>query len=216
MAIEYPPCRKEYFTNWRNVGVQFNAIPVTGLEGAGGFTMYFPRPFMILGLCTLEAVPTAPPNFIASRAALNSNADQNTYKDLFPSLFISLCFANTQPYVPEGGSDNLVQYVEPGPQGTDWRYYFSKFLNDQVVYDQKEQVYNVLIQPESTVWQFWASNVATAADLTQLRYLDLQQKIVQGSDLRLWGAPGVYNIWPGNPASVSYQPRMIPFTLNDD
>jgi hypothetical protein len=216
MAIEYPPCRKEYFTNWKNVGIGFNSIPITGVEGAGGFTMYFPRPFMIMGLCLLAPVPTAEPNFQTSNAQVMTAAIQNTYKDMFPSLFISLAFANCQPYVPEGGSDNLVQYVGPGPQGVDYRYYFSKFLNDQVVYDQKEQVYNALIQPESVVWQFWNANAAVAADLVQLRYLDLQQKLSQGSDLRLWGAPGVYNIWPGNPANVSYQPNMIPFTLNDD
>jgi hypothetical protein len=121
-----------------------------------------------------------------------------------------------QPYVADGDSDNLVQYVEPGPQGTDYRYYFSKFLNDQVLYDQKEQVYNAFIQPGSMVYQFWSDNAAISNDIVHNRYLDLQQKIFQGSDLRLWGAPGVYNIYPGNPASVSYQPNMIPFTLNPD
>lgn len=216
MAIQYPACRKEYFTNYMNVGVQFNAIPITGTEGAGGFTMYFPRPFMLMGLCTLEPIPATPPNFEASRVSLLSAALQNTYKDLHPSLFISLCLANMQPYVPEGGSDNLVQYVGPGKQGVDYRYYFSKFLNDQVLYDQKEQVYNTFIEPESTVWEFWSTHAALAPNVTFEQYLTLQQSLFKGSDLRLWGAPGIYNIWPGNPASVSFTPPMEAVEINDD
>lgn len=218
--MEFRTCANRYFTNWKGVGHQFNAIQITGTEAAG-FELYFPRPFMLTALVQLQSVPQTAvpgetvPDYQQSIIAMDAAAEQTSYKDLFPALFIGLALANCEPYDSDLPGQNLIEYIEPGPQGTDYRYYFSRSLNDQVVYGQKEETYNTFIQPESLVREFWAAYGAATPDVWYPAYLQLCERLFKQSDLRLWGAPGRYKLYPG-PANLVWQPTVTGIQMNDD
>jgi hypothetical protein len=148
-----------------------------------------------------------------------------TYSELMGTLFIELAFASMTAYDPL----QISNYMEAGPQGIDYRYYFSKFLNDQVLnslyqtilmlppvaISTRQQTYNTFISPHSLVRMFWNENVATADDLRVQRFMELLKHLYDTSDLRMWGAPGIYNIGPG-PGIFVYQPVTSDEYLPDD
>lgn len=210
MAIQYTKCNKRYFTNAQSLGVQFNVVQLNYVVMDGYMEIYFPRPWLLTGFAKMDPVPSAAPNYLASNPTLYSASIQDTHKDLLITLFIDLCLANM--YEDDSGLfsqlQNQVRYVGPGPQGVDYRGYFSKFLNDKSGFGEYAQsVYNVFVQPESLVWHFWETfSAAASADEYYMQYIDLSQKLFKTTDLRMWGAPGIYRINMG-PNNFSWAPQ---------
>ena len=191
-------CTQAYTRNQNNAGWQLNAIPVRSvtIDGEDYYQIYFPRPWILTGLVTLDQTAPAPPSYTNSYAVPMSPSAHSAYALMFINMFLDLAFATTHEF----SNSYAINYVEPGIQGKDYRGKFSRWLNSQSL-NTPEQMYNSIIQPESLVAFFCQTNVATATEVWQERHRALIDFIKSTIDQELMGAPGVYTI--GHNGSVS-------------
>jgi len=187
-------CSQNYTRNQNNAGWQMNAIPVRTIGGI--FTIYFPRPWLITGLVSLSPSAGANPAYVNSLVTPLSPAQQAASANMPLNIFLDLAFATTHEF----SNGYLINYVEPGIQGKDYRGKFSRWLNNQAL-NTPEQMYNSIIQPESIVSVFHTRNAAVAADVWTQRYYEMINTLKLTIDQELMGAPGIYTIGDNGTAS---------------
>lgn len=184
-------CVPQYVKNEAQARFQLNAIPINFINGIA--EIYFPRPFQIIGLCT------SPPNDLPEAGAKWPQvsifplppADQANYSDLSPLLMLEFAVANMR--VKEDNNLYPVTYLKPGIQGRDYRGYFSKFLNDDLM-QSRGQWFNTFMMP-TNLWKRFALLNTSALDVEWFgKFQEFVQFIQRTSDQRLYGAPGVYNM----------------------
>lgn len=188
------PCPLGYYRNGEGVMFQTSNVPVllkTLDDGNIVYRIYFPRPFLLVGLVNLNNLPTADPSYYQSYAELMTPAKHNDNADLFQSVFLDLAYATTE----ENTGLNPVAYAGKGMQSVDYLSYFTKFLNAESVVE-RSQWYNALIEPHSILKYFITHNNALTPDLWLERYLEVLKQL-QNTYLRLWGAPGEYYFYQG-------------------
>jgi hypothetical protein len=184
-------CQPKYVRNQSTAGWSLNAIPITnGIDNAGNpvYNIYFPRPWVLVGLVTLDSPAT--PSYPNSDSDLVTAAIHNTNAELFQAIFLDLAFATTHDI----DTTVVVNYMGPGVQATDFRGYFTNFINELITSATPEQFFNRLIQPESLVKMFCTNNSASAADLWYQRWLEFIDVLKRVIDQNLMGAPGLYQI----------------------
>jgi hypothetical protein len=191
-------CTQAYTRNQNTAGWQLNAIPVrtVTIDGDTYYTIYFPRPWILTGLVTLNETAAAPPSYTNSYVNPMSPSAHSAYALMFMNVFLDLAFATTHEF----SSGYAINYVEPGIQSKDYRGKFSRWLNGFAL-NTPEQMYNSIIQPESLVSFFCQSNTATAIDVWQERHRALIDFIKSTIDQELMGAPGVYTFASSGSAS---------------
>lgn len=199
-------CSQNYTKNQNNAGWQLNAIPVrtVRLPDSLGvyrdyYELYFPRPWLLMGLVTLDPSSVASPTYSNSLVTPESPVQQSAYQRMFLNVFLDLAFATTH----ELGTGFAVNYVEPGIQSVDYRGKFSRWLNNDALMTP-EQMYNSIIQPESLVRLFLAQNVGTASDVWQQRFNELVDYLKTTIDQEIMGAPGLYRYSMSGGASPSF------------
>lgn len=190
-------CSPQYIRDQKGAGWQLNAIPVTNrlIGGDNFYELYFPRPWVIVGLVTLDNIPDQAllPQYGESYSNPLNPTQHNAYASMFQAIFLDLAFATTHEY------DNslLINYVEPGLQNIDYRGYFTKYLN-AISLSTPGQWYNSLIQPESIVKKFCVDNAAAASAIWQDYFKKMIRFLEKTIDQRLMGAPGLYRINTSN------------------
>jgi hypothetical protein len=174
----------------KGVSFQLNAIPLEYIS-SGTSRVYFPRPFLLLGVYKLiPDILMFPPMWPTRFFNYETPANQNTYSGISYNLFIELALANMQEETLDPAT---VKYIEPGIQATDYRGYFSKYLTEPVLVEQP-QVLNTFLQPGKQFTQFCANNAASTAPVWENNFQDFLYHLQRITDKRLWGAPGVYEI----------------------
>lgn len=194
MSFVFPACVRQYITDQKIPGWNLNAIPVKNYTHPGqknAYRIYFPRPWVLVGtVLSLDNVPTAaPPQYASSHVRLQTPVKQGAYSELSQSIFIDLAFANTHEY----DEDYVSNYVGPGIQNSDYRGYFSKYLNDASI-ETREQYYNSIIQPASIMKQFFDANVGATPAAWLPGFYNSISFLRENIDKTLMGAPGIYSI----------------------
>jgi hypothetical protein len=182
-------CQPKYVTNQAVAGWNLNAIPFTNGVDAGGnpvYNVYFPRPWVLVGIVTLDT--PANPAYPSSDSDLVSPAIHNTNAELFQAIFLDLAFATTHDI-----DNSVVNYIGPGVQATNFRGYFTNYLNE-IIQNTPEQFFNKIIQPESLVKMFCTNNSASANDLWYQRWLEFVDTLKRIIDQNMMGSPGMYQI----------------------
>jgi hypothetical protein len=179
----------------KGVSFQLNAVPIEWVSG--GSEVYFPRPFLILGIYkqapeTIGFGPSWPTIFFN----YETPANQNVYSGLSYNMMIEVALANMRE---ESSAPVTFKYLRPGTQNIDFRGYFSKYLNDDTIVET-EQNLNTFLEPGKLFMQFCFNNSASTALVWENNYRDFLYQLQRTTDKRLWGAPGVYSIG-GNPES---------------
>lgn len=198
MAELFPPCAKRYITDQRGARWRLNVVPVTveavkypdqTLPGTV-YRLYFPKPFIILGTTkTLDADSPNLTSFSYAYSKLDDPGLQSLYAAMPMALFMDLAYANTHDLTV----GSVVNYIEPGNQGVDYRGYFSKYLNPQtLIFDNLNDNYYSMNAPGSVIRQFMESNIATTQAAWLDKFYQLVEFLEQTSDINLLGAPGVY------------------------
>jgi hypothetical protein len=178
-----PTCSQLYTRNQMNAGWQLNLVRLNNN------TLYFPRPWLPLCLVKFDT-PSTSPGYSNTLFSPIPPAAANTYSELLINLYLDLAYATTHEY------DNsfVINYVKPGPDGlqkTDYRGYFSKFLNAEGL-NVPEQNYNSMIQPGAIIKRFMFENAAVASDVWSDRFRSLINFFKGTIDQNLMGAPGLY------------------------
>ncbi len=180
-------CTQNYTRNQNNAGWQLNAVPIRTVNNA--FEIYFPRPWLIVGLVDLSFISITSPTYQYSNVVPMAPADQDTYKAMFQAIFLDLAFATCYPK----DFGYAVEYIDKGIQAVDYRGKFVKFLSDESL-NTREQIYNSIIMPESIIQQF----MLNASALTPIDWDDKHREVVNflksTTDQELFGAPGLYRI----------------------
>jgi hypothetical protein len=178
-------CPKSYFYNQKSIGQELNLIPLVG-DATTGFTITFPLPFLLIGYGDAVDLPAAPPSYSPGRITLKSASVQDANRETLETLFIGLMQADrddtdpTNPLLP-------IQYLD----GL-YRNYFVQYLN----LDQQPKNLNTFLFPESSIADFWAAEDATPSPNPTQALYNFMKSLKEVSDLRMWGAPGTYQINP--------------------
>lgn len=189
-------CPQKYIQNQKNAGWRLNAIPIINSDdfintGFQFYNLYFPRPWVLVGLVTLDDIPPATtPTYPRSYSNFRTPTIHNTNADLFQSIFLDLAFATT--HNPDQNT-YVCNYMGPGTQAVNYLGKFSPFLNDSIN-SVPEEFYNSIIQPESILKTFCADNAASANDLWRQRWYELIAFLQSTIDQERMGAPGLYSI----------------------
>lgn len=185
----FPACQPKYIRDQKGAGFQLNAIPVQYISNYL-YRLYFPRPWILVGLVTLDTtLPLPVPSWFASYANPLAPVLQSDYVDMLNAVFLDCAFANCEPEDPL----KPVNYVAPGPQGVDYRGYFSKYLSEETL-STRQETYNSIIQPQSIIKKFMNDNaLATSIDWHE-RWKNTVKFLEKTSYVNWWGAPGIYDI----------------------
>jgi hypothetical protein len=178
-------CAKQYFTNPNNLSYRLNTIPLVSDSGdqTTPMTITFPNPFLLVGFGDSIDVPVSSPNYERSNQIISNPLVQNTYSDLFLTMFIAFAEANM----------NDLNLLDPTVYNSGaFRYYMSRFINNDLV----PMNYNSFTWPESLVKRFWFEvNAVSPLQFVPI-FMNFMQNLMSVGDKRLWGAPGTYVLNP--------------------
>lgn len=193
------PCGKQYFQTKIELVPEIDVVRVINDFDTQTATVFFPWPFQLVGFAAvIDWTPSPLPVSelpIVNTWSLFQASDQAANVDWLQDMFQVMMYANRDvgDYIdsPFLGS---IQYTEK---------LMGKFANYFEQYENKAlQSFQWLtfLSPGVFIKEFWHTENALAQPLTlQGRFLELMYKIFQMSDRKLWGAPGQYTIYYGNP-----------------
>lgn len=198
--INAHPCQKQYYQTKIELVPLIDIIEPIIDDDAKTLTYFFPYPFQLVAFADIGPWTPSPlpvfENPINQAWNLKQTAAMGTYaSSLLRDMFSVMMFANRDygDYInsPFLGS---ITYQE---------HTIAKFANYFQGFENKDlQIWklNTFLSPESLVVQFWQDQVAIAQPpQVQYRFLDLLNKIFKISDRTLWGAPGIYTVYYGEP-----------------
>jgi|SRR5581483_2010332 len=201
------PCSPQYIRDQKGAGWMLNVNPVRAAGNGALWQVYFPRPWVIIGIVDPSESSSAHdyPRFNASLFSVNP-ADMNTYKDMFQNIFLDCAFANTHE---ADVNTYAVNYLEPGIQSIDFRGYFTKMLGPDAM-QTPEQWFNAICQPENMVYNFAFNEAATALPAYMEKFRDLILWLSRNINQKMMGAPGVYTF---NQTTGTWSPAWSSSTL---
>lgn len=196
-----PPCSPKYINNDNGGEFQLNAIPLNYEDGV--IQVYFPRPFLIMGLDRSPlsdipfGVPPGDPHLSKVFSIFETPANQLTYANMTFELMVEFALATMWPAFNATTNPRPITYVSAGIQKTDYRGYFTKFLNDDITIADRRQWLNSFIQPSSKFYEFASNNSADASSVWDGKFYEFLKFIEKTSCLTLYGSPGLYQIKTG-------------------
>jgi hypothetical protein len=194
MSIVSTRCPRDYVRDPSQSNWNLNDIPI--LDQGDVYQLYFPRPWVIVGLSDLQPVPGggATPSYDRSYANFLTPTAHGNNSDMFLTVFLDLAYATMHEYDPS----YLINYVEPGIQGKDYRGYFTKYLSSASLVETR-QWYNSVIEPESVVKKFCDANAGAATDDVWLKnWFEMVRFLEDTMWPSFMGAPGIYTIGKGS------------------
>lgn len=194
-------CAPKYFTNKNQIGLRLNFRPVVGAL-LTGYTFEIFNPFVILGA---YAQSGSTPNGGVGDATYNFLGNATEVSFPYQQLAQNLMCANR-----DGANQSGFLTYDANTNGPDLSGYFLRNMQEGL----QDQNFGAFLMPHFHVAKWWEDWDAMQALATQTDYARtehfqrLAQRLFDGTDLRLWNAPGIYTLAGAPPNTDSYY---VPF-----